>query len=110
HVNTRRYPGRGSLHYPGRRCQFRVDYLQRFSDQPINHWTLWPLNLVAPESIMSTTETIPTPAQAIGDPNAPVVSFEHVSIGFDGHSVLLNISFQARSGEMVIILGPAGGG
>lgn len=59
---------------------------------------------------MSTTETIPSPAQAIGDPNAPVVSFEHVSIGFDGHSVLINLSFQARSGEMVIILGPAGGG
>ncbi|MGB8478455.1 MAG: ATP-binding cassette domain-containing protein [Acidobacteriaceae bacterium] len=59
---------------------------------------------------MSTTETIPSPQQIIGDPNAPVVSFEHVSIGFDGHSVLLNISFQARSGEMVIILGPAGGG
>ena len=59
---------------------------------------------------MSTTETIPTPQQTVGDPSAPVVSFEHVSIGFDGHSVLLNISFQARSGEMVIILGPAGGG
>ncbi|MHB1935377.1 MAG: ABC transporter ATP-binding protein [Acidobacteriaceae bacterium] len=59
---------------------------------------------------MSTTETIPSPQQTIGDPNAPVVSFEHVSIGFDGQSVLLDISFQARSGEMVIILGPAGGG
>ncbi len=59
---------------------------------------------------MSTTETIPSPDQTIGDPNAPVVSFEHVSIGFDGHSVLVNISFQARSGEMVIILGPAGCG
>ena len=59
---------------------------------------------------MSTTETVPSREPAIGDPNAPIVSFEHVSIGFDGHSVLLNISFQARSGEMVIILGPAGGG
>jgi phospholipid/cholesterol/gamma-HCH transport system ATP-binding protein len=59
---------------------------------------------------MSTTETVPTPNKSIGDPNAPVVSFEHVSIGFDGNSVLLNVSFQARSGEMVIILGPAGGG
>ncbi|MGO8719790.1 MAG: ABC transporter ATP-binding protein [Acidobacteriaceae bacterium] len=59
---------------------------------------------------MSTTETIPSPEPAIGDPAAPVVSFEHVSIGFDGHSVLLDISFQARSGEMVIVLGPAGGG
>ncbi len=59
---------------------------------------------------MSTTETIPSPEPAVGDPTAPVVSFQHVSIGFDGHSVLLNLSFQARSGEMVIILGPAGGG
>ncbi|MHB1675500.1 MAG: ABC transporter ATP-binding protein [Acidobacteriaceae bacterium] len=59
---------------------------------------------------MSTTETIPAPDQAIGDPTAPVVSFEHVSIGFDGHPVLLDINFQARSGEMVIVLGPAGGG
>jgi phospholipid/cholesterol/gamma-HCH transport system ATP-binding protein len=59
---------------------------------------------------MSTTETIPAPDQAIGDPTAPVVSFEHVSIGFDGHPVLLDICFQARSGEMVIVLGPAGGG
>ena len=59
---------------------------------------------------MSTTETVPTPTKPIGDPSAPVVAFEHVSIGFDGHSVLLNISFQARSGEMVIVLGPAGGG
>ena len=59
---------------------------------------------------MSTTETIPIPQQTVGDPSAPVVSFEHVSIGFDGHSVLLNISFQARSGEMCILLGPAGGG
>jgi phospholipid/cholesterol/gamma-HCH transport system ATP-binding protein len=59
---------------------------------------------------MSTTEIIPSSEPALGDPKAPVVSFEHVSIGFDGHSVLLNISFQARSGEMVIILGPAGGG
>jgi phospholipid/cholesterol/gamma-HCH transport system ATP-binding protein len=59
---------------------------------------------------MSTTETIPSPEPAIGDPAAPVVAFEHVSIGFDGHSVLLDISFKARSGEMVIILGPAGGG
>lgn len=59
---------------------------------------------------MSTTEIVPSSEPAIGDPNAPIVAFEHVSIGFDGHSVLLNISFQARSGEMVIILGPAGGG
>ncbi len=59
---------------------------------------------------MSTAQTIPFPDLALTDPTQPVVSFEHVSIGFDGHSVLLDISFQARSGEMCIILGPAGGG
>lgn len=40
----------------------------------------------------------------------PGVEFRHVSIGFDGNSVLNNVNFTARSGEMVIILGPAGGG
>jgi phospholipid/cholesterol/gamma-HCH transport system ATP-binding protein len=40
----------------------------------------------------------------------PSVEFRHVFIGFDGHSVLTNVSFTARAGEMVIILGPAGGG
>ncbi|MGH9616449.1 MAG: ABC transporter ATP-binding protein [Acidobacteriaceae bacterium] len=59
---------------------------------------------------MSTTEIIPFSNETIGDPTQPVVAFDHVSIGFDGHSVLLDLSFQARSGEMVIILGPAGGG
>lgn len=42
--------------------------------------------------------------------SGPVVEFEHVSIGFDGNSVLNNISFAARSGEMRILLGPAGTG
>lgn len=40
----------------------------------------------------------------------PVVQFEHVSIGFDGRSVLNNISFSASSGEMCILLGAAGTG
>lgn len=40
----------------------------------------------------------------------PGVQFQHVWIGFDGNSVLNNISFTVRPGEMVIILGPAGGG
>lgn len=48
-----------------------------------------------------------TPA-AVAD--TPGVEFKHVFIGFDGHSVLHNISFKVRTGEMVIILGPAGGG
>lgn len=40
----------------------------------------------------------------------PVVQFEHVYLGFDGRSVLNNISFMARTGEMIVILGPAGVG
>jgi phospholipid/cholesterol/gamma-HCH transport system ATP-binding protein len=60
---------------------------------------------------MSTNEiaTLPTKGQtAVAD--HPGVEFKHVFIGFDGHSVLNNISFKVRTGEMVIILGPAGGG
>lgn len=40
----------------------------------------------------------------------PMVEFENVSIGFDGHEVLNNISFSVAHGETRIILGPAGGG
>ena len=40
----------------------------------------------------------------------PVVEFEHVSIAFDANSVLNNISFSARAGEMCILLGAAGTG
>lgn len=55
--------------------------------------------------------TIVAPAEQSTSVDAqPVVQFEHVYIGFDGRSVLNNISFTARSGEMLIILGPAGVG
>lgn len=40
----------------------------------------------------------------------PVVQFEHVSLGFDGNPVLCDINFTANSGEMLVLLGPAGGG
>jgi len=40
----------------------------------------------------------------------PVVEFEDVSIGFDGHKVLTGISFSVAHGETRIILGPAGCG
>jgi len=40
----------------------------------------------------------------------PIVEFDNVSIGFDGHSVLTNISFKVAHGETRIILGPAGCG
>lgn len=41
---------------------------------------------------------------------APVVEFEHVSIGFDGNQVLQDVSFKVARGETRILLGPAGGG
>ncbi len=44
------------------------------------------------------------------DPNAPVVLFDHVSIGFEGKQVLEDISFTVVPNETLIILGPAGGG
>jgi phospholipid/cholesterol/gamma-HCH transport system ATP-binding protein len=40
----------------------------------------------------------------------PVVEFDDVSIGFEGHKVLSNVSFSVAHGETRILLGPAGGG
>jgi phospholipid/cholesterol/gamma-HCH transport system ATP-binding protein len=40
----------------------------------------------------------------------PMVEFRNVSIGFDGHQVLDNVSFSAAHNETRILLGPAGGG
>lgn len=57
-------------------------------------------------------ESSPAAATAsVGAPQAPpAVEFEHVSIGFDGHSVLHDITFSASVGEMLIILGASGTG
>jgi phospholipid/cholesterol/gamma-HCH transport system ATP-binding protein len=52
--------------------------------------------------------TPPTPQSASSA--EPVVIFEDVSIGFEQKPVLENISFQVRTGEMRILLGPAGVG
>ncbi len=40
----------------------------------------------------------------------PMVEFDDVSIGFEGHAVLSNVSFTVAHGETRILLGPAGGG
>jgi phospholipid/cholesterol/gamma-HCH transport system ATP-binding protein len=40
----------------------------------------------------------------------PMVEFDDVSIGFEGHQVLSNVSFSVAHGETRILLGPAGGG
>jgi len=50
------------------------------------------------------------PRQAPQTAGEPVVVFDDVSIGFEQKPVLENISFQVRSGEMRILLGPAGVG
>jgi len=60
-------------------------------------------------SSANSTSVVPAPQTTAGA-EQPSVRFEHVSIGFDGHSVLNNINFSVRTGEMIIILGPAGGG
>jgi phospholipid/cholesterol/gamma-HCH transport system ATP-binding protein len=51
-----------------------------------------------------------TPQLSPASSNEPVVVFEDVSIGFEQKPVLENISFQVRTGEMRILLGPAGVG
>ncbi len=40
----------------------------------------------------------------------PMLEFENVSIGFEGHQVLSEVSFSVAHGETRILLGPAGGG
>jgi phospholipid/cholesterol/gamma-HCH transport system ATP-binding protein len=40
----------------------------------------------------------------------PMIAFDNVSIGFEGHQVLSNVSFTVAHGETRILLGPAGGG
>ena len=47
---------------------------------------------------------------SVPDGKEPVVVFEDVSIGFDGKTVLKNISFRVAPGETRILLGPAGVG
>ncbi len=61
---------------------------------------------------MSTadTTTVATAPQPMPPEAQVVVQFEHVCIGFDGHTVLNDLSFSARTGETVIILGAAGAG
>jgi phospholipid/cholesterol/gamma-HCH transport system ATP-binding protein len=51
-----------------------------------------------------------TPQPSSPSSTDPVVVFDDVSIGFEQKPVLENISFQVRTGEMRILLGPAGVG
>ncbi len=54
-------------------------------------------------------EPEPAPAQAPGSAE-PLIVFDNVSIGFDGHSVLENVSFSVGRGETLCILGRSGVG
>jgi phospholipid/cholesterol/gamma-HCH transport system ATP-binding protein len=50
------------------------------------------------------------PVHPVLDPGAPIVEFSHVSLAFENHEVLRDISFTVMHGEMRILLGPAGVG
>ena len=58
------------------------------------------------DAVLSPQES---PVEALPD-GVPVVAFDDVSIGFQGHQVLQDVSFAVERGETRIILGPAGGG
>src|ERR1700721_3905617 len=51
----------------------------------------------------------PVAAHAV-DPSQPIIVFDNVSISFDGHSVLENVSFFVNRGETLCILGRSGVG
>jgi phospholipid/cholesterol/gamma-HCH transport system ATP-binding protein len=48
--------------------------------------------------------------QALNEPGAPVVVFDHVSLAFDENVILKDISFTLISGHTKIILGASGAG
>jgi phospholipid/cholesterol/gamma-HCH transport system ATP-binding protein len=54
--------------------------------------------------------TTPKPAINQLESNTPIVDFRNVSMRFDEHQVLRNITFRVMHGETRIILGPAGVG
>ena len=60
---------------------------------------------------MADTLTTPSPRPIENlPPDTPVVEFRNVSISFEDHHVLTNVSFKVSHGETRILLGPAGGG
>jgi len=59
---------------------------------------------------MAAALTVPVSAVDDLPEGTPIVAFEHVSIGFEDHKVLTDISFSVARGETRIILGPAGCG
>src|ERR1700753_2365204 len=54
--------------------------------------------------------SLENPSRPNARPAGPVVSFEHVSVSFEGNTVLEDISFQVSRGESKAIFGVAGSG
>src|ERR1700704_499584 len=48
--------------------------------------------------------------EALNEPGAPVVVFDHVSLAFDERVILEDVSFTLISGHTKIILGASGAG
>jgi len=46
----------------------------------------------------------------VSDQTAPYIQFDHVFKSFDGLPVLIDVSFEVRRGEMVVVLGRSGVG
>jgi ATP-binding cassette subfamily B protein len=61
------------------------------------------------ELINTETELDENP-QGLSQPMRGALVFEHVSFGYDGNSVLHDISFQANPGETIAIVGETGSG
>jgi phospholipid/cholesterol/gamma-HCH transport system ATP-binding protein len=55
-------------------------------------------------------DALPAPVTATSAAVEPIISFEDVSISFDGRSVLENVSFSVNRGQTLCILGRSGVG
>jgi phospholipid/cholesterol/gamma-HCH transport system ATP-binding protein len=55
-------------------------------------------------------EEQPMPSPAASSPPEPIIAFSHVSISFDGRSVLEDLSFSMNRGQTLCILGRSGVG
>ena len=79
------------------------------SDSPSQPEPLEPLQaLEALESDAALNEDVPAPAPPADAPS--IIEFEHVSISFDDHAVLEDVSFSVSQGETLCILGRSGVG
>jgi phospholipid/cholesterol/gamma-HCH transport system ATP-binding protein len=61
-------------------------------------------------SLMAPGEPAPHPVPAPNPGKQPIIVFDDVSISFNGHSVLENVSFSVSRGETLCILGRSGVG